>query len=595
MSVQKRTSSVKSGVFLIQDGNVDDLFCPENFTEEQRLLRSSIMDFVDKNINQHYKIFDSKEGIKKGPALLEELGSLGYLGVGVPEEYGGFTADFSTQLAFGEVAYAAWSFGLTSGVQTSLGVAPLLLYGNKEQKDKYLPGIVSAAIKSCYCLTEPSAGSDANAGKTRAILNKEGTHYILNGQKMWITNSGFADLFIVFAKLDEDTRMSCLLVEKSFGGIRLGAEEEKMGIRGSSTRQVFFEDVPVPKENILGERGKGFKIALNTLNTGRIKMSATVTGTAKRALQYGADYAAKRQQFGRSINQFDAIQAKLADMCQRIFAMESVVYRIGGEIDKARIINVENGMDHQIAEQKAIADFAMECAMAKVHNTEGDAFVIDEALQIHGGMGYSSETPIETMYRNQRINRIYEGTNEINRMLSIDMLLRNAMKGKLPLLEEAQKALVRWRQGVWLPNDSNRSEFALYLQGARTLIMVMFAKIGERLLPTLKEEQQIMMLLSDILTQFFVLESVVLRNQKNDAHQTELRNAITKLQLASTNNQIQLSVRSLVPYISIDEEDQRLLDSWYQLEGVITTNPILQKRVVGQAVSAHNGYPFETH
>ena len=389
--------------------------------------------------------------------------------------------------------------------------------------------------------------------------------------------------------------MSCLLVEKSFGGIRLGAEEEKMGIRGSSTRQVFFEDVPVPKENILGERGKGFKIALNTLNTGRIKMSATVTGTAKRALQYGADYAAKRQQFGRSINQFDAIQAKLADMCQRIFAMESVVYRIGGEIDKARIINVENGMDHQIAEQKAIADFAMECAMAKVHNTEGDAFVIDEALQIHGGMGYSSETPIETMYRNQRINRIYEGTNEINRMLSIDMLLRNAMKGKLPLLEEAQKALVRWRKGDWLPNDSNRSEFALYLQGARTLIMVMFAKIGERLLPTLKEEQQIMMLLSDILTQFFVLESVVLRNQKNDAHQTELRNAITKLQLASTNNQIQLSVRSLVPYISIDEDDQRLLDSWYQLEGVITTNPILQKRVVGQAVSAHNGYPFETH
>lgn len=595
MSVQKRTSSVKSGVFLIQDGNVDDLFCPENFTEEQRLLRSSIMDFVDKNINQHYKIFDSKEGIKKGPALLEELGSLGYLGVGVPEEYGGFTADFSTQLAFGEVAYAAWSFGLTSGVQTSLGVAPLLLYGNKEQKDKYLPGIVSAAIKSCYCLTEPSAGSDANAGKTRAILNKEGTHYILNGQKMWITNSGFADLFIVFAKLDEDTSMSCLLVEKSFGGIRLGAEEEKMGIRGSSTRQVFFEDVPVPKENILGERGKGFKIALNTLNTGRIKMSATVTGTAKRALQYGADYAAKRQQFGRSINQFDAIQAKLADMCQRIFAMESVVYRIGGEIDKARIINVENGMDHQIAEQKAIADFAMECAMAKVHNTEGDAFVIDEALQIHGGMGYSSETPIETMYRNQRINRIYEGTNEINRMLSIDMLLRNAMKGKLPLLEEAQKALVRWRSNAWFPLDSSRCDSALYLQGARTLILVILAKIGERLLHTLKEEQQVMMLLSDILTQFFALESVVLRNQKNKVYQTELRDAITKLQLAYTNNQIQLSVRSLIPYISIDEEDKRMLGSWLQLEGVITTNPILQKRVVGQAVAAHGGYPFENH
>lgn len=581
---------VTSGSFLLGDRSVKGLFTPELFTEEQRMLRQSIRDFLDKEIHAHYQLFDSKEGIERGPALLKKMGDLGFLGIGVPEAYGGFEADFRTQLAFGEVAYAAWSFGLTIGVQTSLGIAPLLLYGNKAQKDKYLPGIVSADRKSCYCLTEPTAGSDANSGKTRARMNEAGTHYLLNGQKMWITNSGFADLFFVFAKIADDEKLSCLIVEKDFGGIRLGAEEEKMGIRGSSTRQVFFEDVPVPLENLLGERGKGFKIALNVLNTGRIKMATTVTGTAKRAMGYAARYASERQQFGQTLDQFDAIQAKLSGMAQRIYAMESIAFRIGGQIDDACAQLIKDGMDPQQAEQKAIASYAMECALAKVHNTEADAWIVDESLQVHGGMGYSAETPIETMYRNQRINRIYEGTNEINRMLSIDMLLRKAMKGQLPLLQEATKARQAIRAGNWLAEGANNERS--YLRNARTIALAIMALVGERLLPTLKQEQQLMLALSDVFTELFALESVILRGEQQSNDRPELREALTKLQLAHSSGIIYQSLRTIIPQVAEGSERSQLLDALLQLEGAGMVPVIPTHRTVALVVQEAKGYPF---
>jgi len=527
-----------------------------------------------------------------GPGLLEKMGELGFLGIGVPEAYGGFAADFTTQLIFGEVAYASWSFGLTIGVQTSLGIAPLLLYGNQEQKDKYLPGIVSAERKSCYCLTEPTAGSDANSGKTRATLNKNGTHYTLNGQKMWITNSGFADLFFVFAKIEDDKNLSCLIVEKDFGGIRLGAEEEKMGIRGSSTRQVFFEDVPVPTNNLLGERGEGFKIALNVLNTGRIKMATTVTGTAKKAMSYGAKYAAERQQFGQALDQFDAIQGKLADMCQRIYAMESVAFRIGGQIDEESTRLMAAGEEPQEAERRAIASYAMECAMAKVHNTEADAFVTDEALQIHGGMGYSAETPIETMYRNHRINRIYEGTNEINRMLSINMVLRKAMKGEVALLPAAQAALTRFREGESLTANDGISPERQYLQNGRELTLVVLALIGERLLPTLKEEQQLMLALADVFIELFALESVILRSEKNTSNRGELRTALQRLQACHSAQVIYRSLRTLIPQVAQGEETQQLLGALARLDQVLPYNEIELRRSIAPAVQEAVGYPF---
>lgn len=586
------TFSYRSGSFLLQNRDVDGLFTPEDLTEEQRLLRQSIRDFIQQNIEPHYRDFDSKKGIERGPALLEKMGELGFLGIGVPEAYGGFEADFRTQLAFGEIAYASWSFGLTIGVQTSLGVAPLLLYGNQKQKDKYLPGIVSAQRKSCYCLTEPTAGSDANSGKTQAILHESGKHYILNGQKMWITNSGFADLFFVFAKIEDDKNLSCLIVEKDFGGIRLGAEEEKMGIKGSSTRQVFFEDVPVPTENLLGQRGAGFKIALNVLNTGRIKMAATVTGTAKKAMGYGVRYAAERQQFGQSLDSFDAIQGKLAMMCRHVYAMESMAYRISGQIDEERHRLITAGEDPQEAERRAIASYAMECAMAKVHNTEADAWVIDEALQIHGGMGYSAETPIETMYRNQRINRIYEGTNEINRMLSIDMLLRKAMKGELDLLPAAQAARDQVLSGSTAQLVSPDSPESQFLHQARQLTLSILAIIGERMLSTFKNEQQLMLSLSDVFTQIFALESVVLRTQKHATHQRELRQALTRLQAVHSARIIYQSLREIIPHIAQHKEIDTLRTALAHLDRIVPFNPIELRRAVAAAVREAGGYPF---
>lgn len=581
-----------SGTFLLHDRDVQGVFTPEDFTEEQRMLRQSIRDFIQQEIEPHYQAFDSKKGIEMGPGLLEKMGELGFLGIGVPEAYGGFEADFTTQLAFGEVAYASWSFGLTIGVQTSLGVAPLLLYGNKAQKDKYLPGIVSAERKSCYCLTEPTAGSDANSGKTRAVRNEAGTHYILNGQKMWITNSGFADLFFVFAKIEDDKNLSCLIVEKDFGGIRLGAEEEKMGIRGSSTRQVFFEDVPVPIDNLLGERNEGFKIALNVLNTGRIKMATTVTGTAKKAMGYGAQYAAERQQFGQSLDQFDAIQSKLADMCQRIYAMESLAFRIGGQIDEESARLIEQGEDPQEAERKAIASYAAECAIAKVHNTEADAFVTDEALQIHGGMGYSAETPIETMYRNHRINRIYEGTNEINRMLTIDMLLRKAMKGELALLPAAQAALNRFRAGEQAVADDSVAPERQYLQAGRELTLTLLALIGERLLPTLKQEQQLMLALADVFIELFALESVILRSEKQQDDRPELRTTLQRLQACHSAQVIYSALRSIIPQIAEGEETRQLLHALAGLDHILPYNAINLRRSIAPAVREAGGYPF---
>jgi len=315
-----------------------------------------------------------------------------------------------------------------------------LLYGNKAQKDKYLAKIVSAEIKTCYCLTEPGAGSDANSGKTRAVLSSDGSHYVLNGQKMWITSSGHADLFFVFAKIGDDKNLSCFIVEKSYGELGLGAEEKKMGIKGSSTRQVFLENVPIPAENLLGERDGGFKIALNVLNTGRIKMSASVTGNAKKALGLATIYARERIQFGQPIASFGAIQHKLAEMAAHIYAMESALYRVSGYIDSRNDEMIGEGMSPLEAKYRAIADFASECAFIKVYNTEAMALVADEAVQIHGGMGYSADTKVECLYRNARIDRIYEGTNEINRMLGAEQILPKVMTGKLDLMEVVMSA-----------------------------------------------------------------------------------------------------------------------------------------------------------
>lgn len=523
--------TMTGGGFLLDQDLPENIFTPEDFTEEQLLLRQSVRDFIQLEIEPRFFEIESEAGVALAPGLLDKAAALGFAGVGVPEEYGGYEADFRSQIAFAEIGYAAGSFGLTLGIQTSLGVAPLLLYGNKAQKDKYLAKIVSAEIKTCYCLTEPGAGSDANSGKTRALLSPDASHYVLNGQKMWITSSGHADLFFVFAKIGEDKNLSCFIVEKSYGGVRLGAEEKKMGIKGSSTRQVFFEDVPVPAENLLGERNGGFKIALNVLNTGRIKMSASVTGNAKKALGLAAVYARERIQFGQPIASFGAIQHKLAEMAAHIYAMESALYRVSGYIDSRYEEMIREGMPALEAKYRSIADFASECAFIKVYNTEALALVTDEALQIHGGMGYSAETKVECLYRNARIDRIYEGTNEINRMLGVEMILRKAMGGQLGLMEAVMAAAtapatlddtIPWR-------GEAITDAAAFCARLRRAIMLTLATLPPDLLPRLKDEQEILLSIADMCIALLSCESALLRTLKNREDKPELRAGLLTL------------------------------------------------------------------
>ena len=446
MSVKEKTI-LKGGEFLLSPTNPADVFSPEDYTEEQNMFRSSIRDFLNKEIEPIKEKFDSKEGTTIAPQLLEKMGELGFHGIGVPTEYGGLNCDMKTELAYGEIASDSFAFSQAIGVHTGLGVYPILLYGTEAQKEKYLNDIVSAKIKCSYCLTEPGAGSDANSGKTKAVFSEDEKHFIVNGQKMWITNSGFADVFFVFCKIENDKNLSCLIVHKEWG-VTLGAEEKKLGIHGSSTRQVFFENVKVPVENLLGERDKGFKIAMNALNAGRIKIAVANSGIGKRAFKLGVNYANQREQFGKKIAAFGAIKHKIAAMGCKLYALESSWNRAGHQIDEFYNELIESGVNKLEAKIKSVAEYSMECAITKVYGSEAESYIVDEALQIHGGMGFSAESEISTHYRNVRGNRIYEGTNEINRILIPTMLLRKAMKGELPFMQAAMSSFQELQSGL---------------------------------------------------------------------------------------------------------------------------------------------------
>jgi alkylation response protein AidB-like acyl-CoA dehydrogenase len=393
---------------------------------------------------------------------------------------------------------------------------PILYYGNEEQKTKYLPELAAGTKKACYCLTEPGSGSDANSGKTKAILNDEGTHYLLNGQKMWITNGGFADVFIVFAKVADDANLSAFIVEKDFGGITLNPEEEKMGIKGSSTRQVFFNDVKVPKENFLGEREGGFKIALNILNIGRIKLGAAALGAMKRTSSQAINYANEREQFGRQISKYGAIRFKIAEQAIKIYSLESALYRTGLNIDQATDELLKSGMDETQAKLKGVEEFAVEAAILKVYGSETLDFVVDEGVQIFGGMGYSADAPMDRSYRDSRINRIFEGTNEINRMLIVDMLLKKAMKGELNLMGPAQAVQ---KELMSIPDFGDQDDSLLaaegrYVSSFKKAILMTAGAAVQKLMQTLAKEQEILMNISDMIINTYVAESMLLRVKK---------------------------------------------------------------------------------
>jgi alkylation response protein AidB-like acyl-CoA dehydrogenase len=505
---------LKGGEFLVAETTADQIFIQEDFTEEQLMVVNSVEEFIDSRIVPQTVQIESLD-IELTKQLLAEAGELGILGTAFPAEYGGFMQDFVTNIKITECMSLGRSFSLSLGAHTGIGMLPILYFGTEEQKQQYLPELIQGKKFAAYCLTEPGSGSDALAAKTRADLADDGSHYVLNGQKMWITNAGFADVFVVFAKVDGE-RFTGFIVERSWAGVSVGAEEKKLGIKGSSTRQVFFENVRVPVQNVLGEIGKGHRIAFNILNVGRIKLAAGVLGGSRMIATQAVHYANERKQFGKTLGEFGAIQHKLAEMAVRTYANLAATYRASGDISR---------MEHQLhAEGKPLSEallaaaeeYSIECALMKVHGSECLDFVVDEGLQIYGGMGYSEEAPMASAYRDARINRIFEGTNEINRMLAVDMLLKKAMRGQLDLMGPAmavQKELLSMPSMEGPGNDRFAEEKKAVRELKKAVLMTAGATVQKFMLE-LEKEQEILMDLSDMMADVYIAESVVLRAEK---------------------------------------------------------------------------------
>ncbi len=515
MEEVKNKKAIRGGEFLIRVTEPSEIFIPEEWSEEHRMIAQTCHDFLDAEIFPNLDRIDSmEEGLME--SLVEKAGELGLLGVSIPEEYNGLGLDFKSGMLAADALGSGHSFSVAYGAHTGIGTLPILYYGNEEQKQKYVSKLATGEWKACYCLTEPSAGSDANSGKTKAKLTEDGKHYLINGQKMWITNSGFADVFIVFAKIDDDKNLSAFIVEKGMPGIELNPEEKKMGIKGSSTRQVFFNDCKVPVENMLNEREMGFKIALNILNIGRIKLAGAVLGAMKESIELSIRYAKERNQFGRPISKYGAIRFKLAEQAIQSYVLESSVYRVSQNIQDSIEGLQADGMEKSKAILKGIEEFAAECAMMKVFGSEGLDYVVDEAVQIYGGMGYSMETRVERGYRDARINRIFEGTNEINRMLTVDLLLKRAMQGKLDLMGPAMKVA---QELMSIPemgdggDDPFSAELKLIENFKKTVLMIA-GSAAQKLMQTLAKEQEILMNIADLAIWTYASESALLRTRK---------------------------------------------------------------------------------
>ncbi|MDP6909208.1 MAG: acyl-CoA dehydrogenase family protein, partial [Flavobacteriales bacterium] len=485
--------ALQGGEWLIRETDCQDIFTPEEWTEEQQMIAQTCKEFINQEVSPILDRIDSmEEGLM--PSLMDKAGELGMLAITVPEQYGGMGATFNTSLLTAEATGPGHSFSVAYSAHTGIGTLPIQYYGNEDQKQRYLPGLSSGELKAAYALTEPSAGSDANSGKTSAVLTEDGKHYILNGQKMWITNAGFADVFTVFAKIDDDKNLTAFIVDADSEGISLNPEEKKLGIKGSSTRQVFFNNVKVPVENLLSDRGNGFKIAVNILNIGRIKLGAAAIGGGKAAITNAVGYANEREQFGRPISKYGAIRHKLAQSAILTWVTEATSYRAGQDIDDCIDSYVAGGMSPEEAKLKGVASYAVECAIIKVFGSEMIDFVIDESLQIYGGMGYSAEAPMERSYRDARINRIFEGTNEINRMLTVDMLLKKAMKGELDMMGPAQKVIGELMSIPELGEDDDSlfGKQKKYLKNFKKAALMVAGAAAQKLAMSLAKEQEVL-------------------------------------------------------------------------------------------------------
>jgi alkylation response protein AidB-like acyl-CoA dehydrogenase len=510
-----KNKAITGGEFLVRRTNASDIFIPEEWSEEQLMMKKMCEDFVDQEIVPKLDAIDHQEpGLME--SIMDKAGELGLLGITVPEELGGMGMDFKTSMLCTEALGAGHSFSVAYGAHTGIGTLPILYYGTEDQKQRFIPKLASGEWKGSYCLTEPGSGSDANSGKTKAVLTEDGKHYIINGQKMWITNGGFAHVFTVFAKIDNDENLSAFILTRDMEGISYNAEEKKMGIKGSSTRQIFFNNVKVPVENMLSERGNGFKIAVNILNIGRIKLAGGVLGGSRSVIVESVRYAKEREQFGRPIAKYGAIRYKIAEQAIRCYALESALYRATQNIDDAIAAFVEGGMDKGQAVLKGIASFAPECAILKVIGSETLDYVVDEGVQIFGGMGYSAETRVERAYRDSRINRIFEGTNEINRLLTVDMILKKAMKGELDLMGPAM-AVAGELMSIPEFGDAPENifeEFHQVIEKFKKALLLVAGGAVQKLAMQLQKEQEILMNVADMAIQIYTAESTLLRTEK---------------------------------------------------------------------------------
>lgn len=565
MSDVQEKRKIRGGEFLIRESLAEEVFIPEDFSEEQNMMAQATTDFIDQDVWPNKQRFEKKD-YDFTFELMKKAGDLGLLGIYVPEQYGGLGMGFNTSMLICDrISGATGSLSTAYGAHTGIGILPILLYGNDDQRTKYLPKLASGEWIGAYCLTEPGAGSDANSGKTKAVLSEDGSTYSITGQKMWISNAGYADLFIVFARIEDDKNITAFLVEKGVEGLTLGEEEHKMGIAASSTRQVFFSDVKVPAENLLGERNGGFKIAMNALNVGRIKLAAAVLDANRRVITEAVKYGNERHQFNQPISQFGAIKQKLGKMITRHWVSESACYRAGQDIEDKIASLVEKGLSPQESKLKGVEEFAVECAILKVHASEAASYIADEGVQIFGGMGYSADASMESAYRDVRISRIYEGTNEINRMLIVGMLLKKAMKGELDLIGPAMKVGAELMEIPSFDEPDPNIPFAVEkeaLQNLKKAFLMIAGKAVEKFAMEVEKEQEILMAASDLAMEIYNFESAILRAEKligkGDEKKASQAASIVKLYMLEAQEKSAQAGREAI-YSFAEGDEQRML------------------------------------
>ncbi|MBX7107309.1 MAG: acyl-CoA dehydrogenase family protein [Chitinophagales bacterium] len=583
----------RGGEFLVRETSAADIFVPEEINEEQKMMVQMARDFVEQ------QLFPNDARIEKQEAgiaveMIRKAGDLGLLGASIPEEYGGFGKDFITSTFLTVALGDAGSLGVSLSAHTGIGTLPILYFGTEAQKKKYLPGLASGELKAAYCLTEPGSGSDALAAKTTAVLSDDKQSWIINGQKMWITNGGFADLFIVFAKINGE-QFTGFIVEGNAKGLSRGEEEQKMGIKGSSTRQIFFQDVKIPVENLLGEAGKGHLIAFNILNIGRLKLAAATIGGGKRISNTTIQYATQREQFKKPIASFGAIQYKLAEQAIRLFAVESAMYRAASDIENKKLSLLEEGKKYHEALMGAAEEYAIECALLKVMGSEMIDYLVDEAVQVHGGIGFSEEYLPARAYRDARINRIFEGTNEINRLLSVDMLLKRALKGKIDLMTPAmavQKELMSMPDLTEPEGDYGYAK-KLVSQMKKTTLMAAGAAV-QKLMMALENEQEILMNVSDMLSDIYACESMVLRIEKlqSTGHDVALLQDMLQVFLHDSVIRLETSARNAVESFAEGDELKMMLVGLKRFTRMEPFNCKNARRRIAGKLIAENRYCF---